>query len=494
MNKKSKSQPDLTKEQQHAKDVEIIRREKTLNTYLKTGHGMPTTRRELLGSGLLAGFGFLALPSLLTLVGREAQAAGLSADCKALLDPVGGMMPYMQIILGGGACLHSNSLVLDQGRQLLPTYARLGIGNNNTFTTKTEFGNVPLAVRNGVYAGHIMRGLTQAAGADAIRNTNMVKFCVSSLDDKANRDGILGMVNAAGLRGTLLPNVTQNGLSRTAYVSAGPTQRIGSQAGLLSSLSPQGALKAAMAQPTRRDALLNLVNKLSAGQRARLATSDSGAELGRFVECATGKNIDLATVDTAQLDPRLNPDVAAIWGLNSATADNDAELLRASVTLSILKGFAGGGGMSKGGYDYHGQMRADTDALDYAGGEMIGKVLKTAHALKKPVFIHVTSDGAIEGGGPEGIGNHGADAGSRGSGFFMIYDPAGRRETTDIQIGHFNKSAAVDNTFLSGWNVERCALAVFANYLQANKKLSMLDQIVPGVFGPADLSKILKVA
>ncbi|RYZ71299.1 MAG: hypothetical protein EOP05_12210, partial [Proteobacteria bacterium] len=263
---------ELTPEQKHARDEEIIRKQKTLHTYLQSGHGLPTSRREFLGSGILAGFGFMALPTLASLIGSQANAAGLSAECKTLLDPVGTMMPYMQIVLGGGAAIHHNSLVLDQGRQLLPSYSRLGLGNTSTFTTKNEFGNVPLAMRNGQYAGKIMQSLIAVAGADAIRNTAMVKFCVSSLDDKPNRDGILGLVNAAGLKGSLLPNVVQNGLARPAFAVPGPTQRITSQAGLLSSLSPQGALKTALAEPTRRDALLNLVNKLSAGQRSRLAT------------------------------------------------------------------------------------------------------------------------------------------------------------------------------------------------------------------------------
>lgn len=486
-----KAKKPLTPEQQHALDTEIIRRETALNRYLKSGHGMPVTRREILGSGVLGGFAMLGLPTLATLIGQSANAA-LTAECKTLLDPAGGMMPYMQIVLGGGAALHQNTLVLDKGRQLLPSYNRLGLGSTSGFSTVREFGNVPLAVRNGVYAGHLMRSLTSTAGADALRNTALVKFCVSSLDDKPNRDGILGLVNSAGLRGTTLPNVV-TGLSKPAFIRPGPTQKVSSQSAILSSLSPQGALKTAMTQPTRRDALLKLVNQLSAGQRDRLATSSSGKDLGRYVECATGKNIDLATVDTAQLDPRNNATVASIWGLTSATSDTDLSLVRASVTMAVLNGLAGGGAIAKGGYDYHGSPRGDQNQLDLEGGEMIGQVLKTAHALRKSIFIHVTSDGSVEGGGDDGTGQQGADAGSRGSGFFMVYNPSGRIQTTDIQIGQFNDKQSVDNAFMSGWNAERCALSVFANYLQLHKRLSLMDQLVPGVFGASDISKILKV-
>lgn len=481
----------LTHEEIYARDTEIIRQEKAFAAYTKSGHGAPVTRRELLGSGVIGGMAFLGLPSLLTLIGSSAQAA-LSAECKTLLDPAGGMMPYLQIVLGGGAALHQNSLVLDQGRQLLPSYNRLGLGKTSGFSTVKEFGNVPLAVRNGVYAGHLTRTMTATAGADALKNTAMVKFCVSSLDDKPNRDSLLGLVNAAGLRGTTLPNVVDY-LPKPAFIRQGPTQKIDSQSALLSSLSPQGTLKTAMATPARRDALLKLVNQLSAGQRERLATSTSGRELGRYVECATGKNIELASVDTGQLDPRNNSAVAATWGINSSTTDKDRSLVQASVTMAVLNGLAGGGAIALGGYDYHGSDRPLQDEADAEAGVVIGNVLKTAHLLRKSIFIHVTTDGSVEGGGDDGTVRQGADAGSRGSGFFLVYTPNGRVQTTDIQIGHFNASQAVDNSFFSGWNVERCSLAVFANYLQLHKKVSMLNDIVPGVFSNADMSKILKV-
>ena len=491
-NAQSKLAAPLTPEERHAQETELIRREKALSTYLNSGHGKPVTRRELLGSGVLGGLAILGLPTLATLIGQSAEAA-LTAECKTLLDPVGGMMPYMQVILGGGAALHQNTLVLDSKRQLLPSYSRLGLGLTSSFNTANEFGNVPLAVRNGVYAGHLMRTLIATAGPEAIRNTAMIKFCVSSLDDKPNRDGILGLVNATGLRGTTLPNMT-TGLTKPAFVKPGPTQRVGSQSAIVSSLSPQGALKTAMNDSSRRDALLKLVNQLSAGQREKLASSSSGRDLGKYVECATGKNMDLAAADSSQLDPRTNASVSSIWNLSASSTDSSEDLVRASVTSAVLKGLAGGGALARGGYDYHGSERADQNAADAEGGILIGRILKTAHALGKPLFLHITSDGSVEGGGDDGMGRQGADAGSRGSGFILVYDPKGRVQTTDIQIGHFNTSQAVDNAFLSGWNVERCALAVFANYLQLHKKIGLLNQLAPDVFSTADLNKILKVA
>ncbi|HVK60347.1 MAG TPA: hypothetical protein VM432_02305 [Bdellovibrionales bacterium] len=488
---------------------ELERQQKALRDYAKAGHGAPKTRREFLASGFIAGMSTIALPSLLQLIASEARASNLSSECKALLEPQADWMPYLQVSLAGGAAVHTSILLLDKDRQLLPSYSRLGLGVTSGFSVGKEFGNVPFATFNGEYIGQIMAGLTKAAGAEALANTSMVKFCVRSQDDKINPDGLMGLVTAAGRRGMDLPNLgTPKAQIRAAYIKATGVQNVTSIDTLISSLSPQGALASHLKDPAKRGSLLKLVSNLSAGQRKTLDSTASAQSLGKLVECSSAKNIELGQTDTSSFDPRQNTAVASIWNI---TADSDAgeynseadapdleptaaSALHATVAYNVLNGRSGAGRIDLSGYDYHGQTREQQNAKDLAAGTVIGRILKTAHALQRPVFLHVTSDGSVESSSASMTGAFGADAGSRGSGFFLVYNPKGRITTTDSQIGHFNSAQAVDESFMNTWIVDRCALAVFANYLQLHRQTGLLDKIAPGEFDAKALAKVVKVA
>lgn len=492
-----KLDPRELKAQNDLKAREKSRQNDALRDYLRAGHSMPRTRREFLGSGIHAGFACLALPSLFQLIAQQANASTseLNSECSSLLQPSGSWIPYIQVVLGGGAALPASLLVLDSGRNLLSTYKNLGLGTTGNFTVENEFGKVPFAKKNGDYIGHLMRGLTSSAGAPVLAKTAMVKFFVKSQDDRVNKDGLMGLVMAAGRKGTDLPGLTTPSLVKVAaYDRPTNVQSVTSVDSFLSSLAPQGALNTYLADSSRRGTLMKLVRNLTASQRAKLDSSATSQTLGQLAECSSSKNIDMSSIDTSVFDARKNAAVAEIYGINSTTPSTHREALHATTVMNALNGRSGAARLSLGGYDYHGIDRVMTDSLDRDAGEIIGRILKTAHALQKAVFIHVTTDGSVETSSATEDSNFAADAGSRGAGCFMIYDPAGRRETTDSQIGHFNTSQAVDETWINTWTVDRCALAVFANYLQYHGQLSRLSTMHPGEFDIASLKKLVKVA
>jgi hypothetical protein len=490
--------PSLTADEKLKLEIELSRRAKALADFKKTGHGTPRTRREFLGSGLLAGAAFMTAPTLLQILASEASAAGLSSECKALLEPTPGMIPFIQINLTGGASLGSQLMALDKNRQPLTDYSLHGLGKAGGFQTTAAFGNQLLPSMNGVLVGKVMEGLLAKAGTTAAANTALIPFFVRSQDDNpSNPYDITGLVNAIGVKGTLLPNLGSTGSPRVhslpTYVASTAPQIVKSVQSVRDALAPGGTLKTALKDPAQQSALLNLLNKLSSGQRKNLERSPSGLVIGKLAECSTGKNIDLQSMDPNALDPRMNADVAAAWGIAKAGA-TDTSALQATAAFNTINGNAGSSIIEIGGFDYHGQTRTQSDATDLGGGQLIGNVLRTAEILGKPVFIHVVTDGAVSSADTIVGGAWRGDAGTLGSGYMIAYNPKGRPLTSDSQLGAYNSEAAVDESWIENWTVDRCALAVFANYLQLHGKVAQLDSLVPNQFDPSALKKIIKFA
>lgn len=69
----------------------------------RSGHERPKTRREFLSRGLIAGVSTVFLPSIATLLAREAHAQ--SAACGIDNNPMlgAGKIPFLGIDQGGGA-------------------------------------------------------------------------------------------------------------------------------------------------------------------------------------------------------------------------------------------------------------------------------------------------------------------------------------------------------------------------------------------------------
>lgn len=490
----------LTFEEKLNAEMERERRARVLEQHEKSGHGVPRTRREFLSSGLTSAVCMAMAPSFLQMILASRAEAALSPECQSLLAPTPGWTPYVHVHLAGGGALGASVLILDQNRQLLPHYGRLGLGKTSNFSVTKRFGNVPLATSGGTLIGKIMEGVLEQAGT-AEAKTSLIPYCVRSQDDDGgNPFSLMGLVNALGARGTELPNLatsTRGNISNvSAYFRTPSMQTVRSMDGLKEFLAPAGALASVLQQPSQKSGLLKLVRDLTASQRAKLGTSSSARTLGQLAECSSSKNMEISsTVTPESLDPRSNGAIAAAWGLSADMSPRDNELVKAALVYNCLIGRSGSVRMDLGAFDYHGSPRSESDGKDKNGGIFLGRILKTAEILQRRLFLHVTSDGAVEARSSDTAGaNYAADAGSRGVGYIFAYDPKGRPATVDQQIGQYTVEQAADHSFVGGWNVERSSLAVFANYLKLHGRLGDLEKIAPGVFDATALSKLIKFA
>jgi hypothetical protein len=73
----------------------------------------------------------------------------------------------------------------------------------------------------------------------------------------------------------------------------------------------------------------------------------------------------------------------------------------ASVSKLVLEGFAGAGTIELAGRDYHGQARSVTNTKDREVGQILGRCFTAAARLGKNLMVHLMSDGAVSGEGPD---------------------------------------------------------------------------------------------
>ena len=97
----------------------------------RSGHARPKTRREFLGQGLISGVGTVFLPSLATILAREAHA---QTPCVIDNDPMlgAGKIPFLGVDQGGGANIAGSNIIVGgmAGQEDFLTasgYAKLGL-------------------------------------------------------------------------------------------------------------------------------------------------------------------------------------------------------------------------------------------------------------------------------------------------------------------------------------------------------------------------------
>lgn len=469
-----------------------------------TGHGRPVTRREMLAAGVIPFAGSLIAPQWLSLLmSSGAQAQTQSSSC-ATASTARTMIPFVSVNLAGGAALASNFVPTDLAGQFLPSYDVMGLGMQANLPIVREFGNVPFAgsmQAGGPLISQFLQGVRGAGGA-AVNKTAFVGVCTKSRDDTSeNQSAVEGMISRTGLTGSLLPNLgsrsTRTGNNNAPAIVAPPAPLIVSN---LSSLSQSLGYAAALGRTlsaNQKGSLAKLINKLSSAQARKFASVRSGDEIRQVVECAGLKNVELNANGASGVDPRADAAVGTqlnqIWGINAQTGGNNSGLIQASMVYNALKGQAGAATLELGGYDYHDNSRATGDRKDLEAGTLVGRILASADALQSPVFIYVTSDGAVS--SPRSNSANApwsSDRGNAGAAYMLLYDPAGRRPTRSNQIGGFTRGQEADGSFITGNNPGLAGAAVVANYLQANGRLNTFDTVAPQTISASDLDKVLR--
>lgn len=484
---------------------------------LHKDHPKPTTRREFLSTGLLGFSGSIMAPSILNVLARPEFAFGQNNDsCQV----AGAAMPAFVVVnLSGGNSISGNLPPLGEDRQPLLRYDLLGLGSDQgVFTNDTLGSNMfqpgvrVSGTRNaGVPMGHMFLGISLRAAQTTIDKTTLVNACTASGDDTSNNPADpTGGVLAAGLTGDLLPNLgtrdgTGTGVGQLpAIVRPAAPLIVRNYTDISGALAPAGTLATRLTAP-RRKKLLELVNSLSGSQARTVASpgSASGTMLAKVVECATGKNIELAANTSPGIDPGEDASVAAIWGINPANKAG-ANYAQAAMVYNALKGNSSTCSIDLGGNDYHGNGRANQNTTDLRNGELIGRVLETAAVMNKPVFIYVVSDGSVSSPRDSAYGVGATnDSGTRGEVLFLAFHPTSRpgvkNDAFKHQLGFYTPGQGASDDTVVG-TPQKAAAAAVANWLSfaGGDNLKKFEAIYPGLFQRSDIDgelvRILPVA
>jgi hypothetical protein len=480
------------------KELELA--EKTAAFIPQPGHARPLNRRDLLKAGLINFAGGLLLPSI------SSRALAASTGCQATSVS---LPAFIEINLPGGAGLMANIVPFDKDRLLLPSYSKMGMGTSPNITRM--FGNVPFNTASGFYSSFIAGGFNQSTVAN---KTVAFSVSVKSQDDSdGNLLSALGLVAKAGVAGTTLPILQNTGVESVqqfhtngsaVYVPPAPL-RVGDFNDILNGVRLNGAIANILNDSGRtQQGLLKLIRDLSALRATRIQSSSSTA-LSDAVRCQLERNRQFVTSPASSLDPRVVPALSQIWGLTASTLSSSASLISASIVYNTLIGNATAGSLLIGGFDYHGL--STTFSKDKEAADMIKKVLQSAEALGKPVFIYVTSDGSVgSGDSPTStLNDFTIDRGDAGLSLMFAYSPTGRPLLSlgpdgkeEFQLGHFDRTPGaqgVDSSTIVGASTGDATTSVFANYLSFGGKLdSIFRQVVdPTRFSDASLAEVVKM-
>lgn len=450
---------------------------KEIPMWAQSGHQKPVSRRDFLAHGLLPFAATLAVPNWLNLLLPSSAAA--APFCPG---PAGQMIPFVTLHLSGGAGIMANYVPMDKGGQMLPTYDIMGLGKAPAI--EREFGNAPFA-GNGV--SKFLQGIRQTAPT-ALPKTAFVALCANSGDDRdSNKFAVEGMLAKAGLAGNLTPSLgtqdTTSGIrALPAVVAPPPPLTVGRFTDIASSVGYAGSLTNLKAG--QRNKLAKLISNLSQEQTRKLASIENGAQMKDIMDCAGIKNESLVAMGSDPVDLRKDPSAGAalstLWNVNANTATNNQQLVFGSVAYNVIKSNSGSGGLTIGGYDYHNNTRTTGDQKDLEAGQNAGRVLETAALLNRPVFLLVTTDGAVVSAKSDTADSVWTSDRGSASGMYMLYfNPNGRPATSGFQIGNFTAGQEADSSSPIGNNTEATAAAVFANWLAANNALGMFGSIVP---------------
>jgi hypothetical protein len=234
-----------------------------------------------------------------------------------------------------------------------------------------------------------------------------------------------------------------------------------------------GDLTAILSDPADVTAVMESIARLShrkmqVGDIQTKLTND--AIIKDLVRCGYLKAADIAKRFAGEIvDPledeeinqgnTLNPNSSAIFTASELT--NREFMKTASVMKMVLNGYAAGGCITMGGYDYHTGNRIAGENRDLRAGRCIGACLDYARRMIQPLMIYVYSDGSVASNGMpddsattgagetlvlggQGKGQWTGDNSSTGCSFFLIYNPFGPPNLIGSrQIGRMSAGGSV---------------------------------------------------
>ncbi len=441
------------------------------------GHKMPVTRREFVAQGLIAGTGYMFLPSLLDAIlnGSIARAAECATGSAA-----GGLTLPAHVTVGasGGACFAWDFIPGDAGGNFLNGYTTIGLPNNSLLAS--PFANTNLRIST---TGTMVPAILAAAGAAVCARTTVIPIAVKSSDDN-NTDkldisaslvnvGLVSKVKVMGNQSTATGVSFSDGMGLSPVTPFVP-RSVNDVVGALG--SPAVGAFAALPM-VQRDRVMRMISNISKDEASRLMQASTGKQAADLLDCAHTQNITLATAP-AKGDPRIDTRVNTIWGLTAVS--NDSNTVEAAMVLAALNGDSGPIGINRGGFDYHNQGQTVQNNKHVELGTLIGRILASAAAIGKDVVISLITDGATSAGGDLAPGG---DSGNRGMRVQFHFKAAGNLpnvKALNSMIGYFNASQQNDPGSPTRDNETRGAISALLNYLQFAGQLGMLNTAFPG--------------
>ena len=211
-----------------------------------------------------------------------------------------------------------------------------------------------------------------------------------------------------------------------------------------------------------------------------------------LVRCGYLKAADIASEFAGvEVDPTLDTNIAG--PIFSATElANDGEFRKtASVMKMVLNGYAAGGCITMGGYDYHTGDRRVGENRDLRAGRCIGACLEYARLLAKPLMVYVFSDGSVFSNGNaddtastgagenlvlggQGKGEWTGDSSAPACSFFLVFDPVTPPALVGSrQIGRMSDNGSVVTSATpAANNVNLLVNMVMLNYMAVNGQVS----------------------
>ena len=463
-----------------------------------SGHGRPQTRRDFLNRGLIAGVGTVFLPSIATILAREAQAQ--SMECEIDNNPLlgAGKIPFLGIDQGGGANIAGSNVIVGgaAGQEDFLSaegYAKLGLPPAilpQDVGVNRDFG---LAMHPD---SALLRGMLSKTSVATRANTNGVVIPARSENDTGNNphNPIYGIARA-GANGEFVATIgTRNsdsgGLSRAPNSQilpefrptrvSRPSQAIGLIGGGGDDTFPNGRVAEASA----------ILSALKLGKINEQQATEALVQCGYDKTAATYNT----TVTAADLDPEQDANLQAIFP-GGELQDGDFRKAAAAMKV-VVNGYGGAGTIEYGGRDYHQDPRPETDGKDFVVGQVIGGALEYAALLGKPLMIYLFSDGAVSADTdrPEDDGNGTtkyrwrSDNSQTAASAIFVHSPNGQpvlhNGAASQQLGYFRSGGNVETSSSPFANsVETLAEMVVLNYLGLHGEQAMFGQVLdnPGL-------------
>lgn len=475
--------------------------EESQKVMLHADHPLPTTRRQLLGAGLISGLSYAAVPSIFTLAAQAAYGVECAKGGAAGAHPAG----YLHIELSGGYSAARNFVPgkQDSGAAFAPLaaagYATIGYGPTQApgvVQPNTELGGTMHPTST------MLAGIKSVMSPAALGKTVVAAICAVSGDDTANNphNPVQLVSKIAGNFGSLLQiGGTRNGTNTLGRSQPNP---IAQDPGLAKAVVANEASLAALVTPgllaqrfaNNKEAAVkvaDLAHKLSASKLAQFSKKDLNQQVKDLIECGyIGAKDLLTSFDPAALtiagDAKVNAPFNAV---PIATLQANVPANQAMILSKLMSdGFATTGTVEIGGYDYHGQGLAAQDTKDQTAGVVIGAALETAHRKGQPLFVAVTTDGSVSfnGGGAADRFAASADNGARSMILMFAIGATAKPEMNFYQIGKFNDGGAVDTSFLLTSNTaQQASLCLAYNYAAFAGRMTQYQSILSAA-GAAD--------